>query len=129
AFSRYGKSDISRDGDHVVLFGYPPGMLMPTINLYTISTGNLSPGFTPPDGLAPDYCTVTPANNVVCMYTDEGAGRYQGVELFAGNMNFVRQVVPFQGHADVGRDVNGDEIIVIVASDDTTPAPGCDVNG
>ncbi|PYM16910.1 MAG: hypothetical protein DMD81_11170 [Candidatus Rokuibacteriota bacterium] len=129
-FSRYGKTDISLDGDHVVIVGTPPGSATPTtIHLYAIGTNSLSPGFTPPAGLEPNYCTVTPGNNVVCMYTDEGAERYQGVELFDGNMTFVRQVISFQGHADVGRDVNGDEIMVIVGGDDTEPAAGCEVNG
>ena len=44
-------------------------------------------------------------------------------------MNFIRQVVSFVGHNDQGRDLNGDEVLLIAGYRDTSPAPGCENNG
>ena len=37
--------------------------------------------------------------------------------------------MPFNGHSDRGRDINGDEIIIISAANDLSPPAGCSTSG
>lgn len=60
-----------------------------------------------------DSLYITPDGNVLISWGVAGTERYTGVELFDQGMNFVRQVTTCVGHKDVGRDVDGAEIMVI----------------
>ncbi len=61
---------------------------------------------------------ITPDNNVIVGWLAQGTGRYQGVELYDGDMNFLRQVSPALGHMDVGRDTDGDEVLLLSTAAD-----------
>lgn len=118
-----GEGDISEDGDHLMIVGDNT-----SAGVYTFSTDSLGPtlNFSARNF---DYFDVTPNNNVIVRWGEEGSNRFQGFELFDGKMNFIRQVVPFTAHADRSHDINDDEILVLLASNDPSPAPGCENNG
>lgn len=118
-----GEGDVSEDGDHLVIVGDNT-----KAGVYRFSTDTLSSllnfesrGF--------DYFDITPNNNVIARWGTSGTGRFQGFEFFDGQMNFIRQVVPFTAHADRSHDINDDEILLLLASNDPNPAPGCENNG
>lgn len=118
-----GEADISEDGDHLVIIGDNR-----FVHVYQFSTDTLG-AVLDLQGKTFDWFDMTPNNNVLANFGANGTDRFQGMELFDKNMNFIRQVIPFVGHADRGRDLNGDEIVVVVASNDLNPAPGCEGNG
>ncbi|MGH9804347.1 MAG: choice-of-anchor D domain-containing protein [Candidatus Acidiferrales bacterium] len=114
-----GESDISEDGDHMVIVGDNR-----FVHVYRISTNTLGPALDLA-GNSFDNFDMTANNNVLGNYGSSGTGRFRGIELFDKNMNFLRQVLPYGGHADRGRDINGDEILVITNNNDTSPLAGC----
>jgi hypothetical protein len=123
-FSQYtqikgnGESDISLDGDHLVLQG--DGRVF----VYTISTDAVGPDFDT-TGHGFDSLYITPDNNVTITWNASGTSRYTGIELFDQNMSFLRQVARAGGHMDVTRDVNGDEVLIWTNSGDATPLANC----
>ncbi len=116
-FSQFGdisftgaEGDLSDDGDHMLIIGGGS-----TVGVYTISTDTLGPTGSV-SGI--DNCHLTPSNRVSCNHSGV-------IDLYDQSMNFVRQVLPFNGHSDVGMDVNGDEVIVIFAGNDSASScPG-----
>jgi hypothetical protein len=118
-----GESDLSEDGENLMIVGDER-----QVGVYSIphnllgTTMNIS-------GHEFDYFDLTPNNNVVVRWGSAGKERFQGIELFDREMRFKRQIVPFGTHADRARDVNGDEVLVMLASNDLEPAPGCENNG
>jgi uncharacterized protein (TIGR03437 family) len=118
-----GESDLSEDGDHLMIIGDKR-----YVGVYTISSNSLGPTLDTL-GYAYDYFDLTPNNNVLANWGGEGTGRYQGFELFDQRMNFIRQVAPFSAHADRARDSNGDEVLIVIAAADSEPAPGCAPSG
>ena len=115
-----GKGDLSDDGDHFVLIGTKPDGTQDAF-LYTISTDTKGPVLNFDRGY--HYFDVTHNNNIIANWgvndpNSHGGTPFTGMELFDSNMNFLRQVLPFDQHADRGVDLNGDEIIVYVADSD-----------
>src|SRR5262245_58081562 len=120
AISGMGESDISQDGDHIVLAGDRR-----YIFLYEISTNSKS-AVLDANGHGFDSLYVTPNNNVTVTWFDKGNGaRFTGIELFDQNMNFRRQLAHAGGHMDVTRDLNGEEVLLWVASGDPQPLTNC----
>jgi hypothetical protein len=119
-----GEGDISEDGDHLLIMGDDR-----QVGMYTLSSDTL--------GRVIDLKAigdwheiyVTANNNMLVRWSAEGTGKNKGMGLFDKEMNFIRQVVPFVGHNDQGRDSNGDEVLLIAGYRDTAPAPGCENNG
>jgi len=111
-FSEYGvisgkgESDISEDGKHFVFAGDDRYVF-----LFDISTGTKS-GVFDTGGRSFDSLYVTPNNNATITWYTNGTARYNGIELFDGDMNFQRQVARAGGHIDVARDVNDDEVLL-----------------
>ncbi len=118
-----GEGDISEDSDHIVIIGDQT-----LAGLYEFSTDSLSPMLNF-NNRKFDYFDVTPNNKVIVRWDEEGTERFQGFELFDSRMNFIRQVVPFGAHADRSHDINDDEILIMLASNDPKPPPGCENNG
>jgi len=119
--SGLGESDLSADGDHLVLVGDHRDVFV-----YEISTDTKGPVLDT-TGLGNfDDVYITPDNNVLIGWIAVGGGRFQGVELFDRNMKFLRQASRSLGHMDVTRDVNGDEVLVLANAAD--PQPVC-LNG
>ena len=121
AFTEYSKisgkfkSDISFDGDHFVFVG--DGRY---VFVYEISTDSKG-GVLDTAGVAFNNLGITPNGNVTIGWIAVGSNRFQGIELFDRNLNFVRQVALSDGHSDLTRDTNGDEIMVWVNSNDPSP--------
>jgi hypothetical protein len=119
AISGNGEMDISADGDHFVFAGDNR-----YIFVYQISADKK---FTAFDSASRpfDSMYITPDNNVIVSWFTSGTARYNGQELFDSNMNFLRQVGHADGHKDVTRDTNGDEVLIWTNSDDPQPIPNC----
>jgi hypothetical protein len=124
-----GESDISLDGDHFVFVGDNRYVFV-----YTISSGAKSAVLDTADLGGFDSVHITPDNNVTVTWLQAGSARYNGIELFDGNvgsggsggsgaMQFLRQVTRAGGHMDVGRDTNGAEVLLWANGAD--PAPVC----
>jgi len=61
-----------------------------------------------------DWVSISPLGNyVVVDYANEITGRYNGVELYDRNLNFIWQKPLGAGHSDLGVDANGDEVLVM----------------
>jgi len=120
--SARGESEMSYDGDHIVLAGDGH-----EIFVYTISTGTKGPVFDT-EGKNPngwDAVLISPDNNVLIAWRTDGSGRYEGEELYDKNMNFLRQVANNNGHKHMTRDVDGSEVLVQINAADPTPIPNC----
>jgi len=117
-----GESELSYDGDHIVLSGDGH-----QIFVYTISTDTKGPVFET-NGKNPrgwDAIYISPNNNVLIAWLTNGTSRFQGEELYDKNMKFLRQVANNDGHKHMTRDVNGSEVLVQTNSADPTPIPNC----
>ena len=63
-----------------------------------------------------DYATVTSSGEyLVVLWRDRGLERYQGIELYDRDWNFVRNLAPWCTHIEFAFDENGDEIMVTPA--------------
>jgi len=112
------ESDICFDGNHFVFAGDHRYVFV-----YEISTDTKGPVFDTGGGF--DSLYITPNDNVTITWLVNGSGRYQGIELFDRNMNFLRQLTHAGGHMDVTRDDNGEEVLMWVASGDPQPQTNC----
>jgi hypothetical protein len=110
-----GESDVSEDGDHMVLIGDQS-----QIFVYQISTDTKGPVLDI-SALGPiDQIQITADNDVLVGWLAIGTARANGLELFDPNMRFLRQIAPAEGHHDISRDDNGDPIVVLVDAEDRT---------
>jgi hypothetical protein len=120
--SARGESEISYDGDHLVLAGDGHQVFV-----YTISTDTKGPvletnGTNP---LGWDALYISPDNNVLIAWVANGTNRFQGEELYDKNMTFLRQVANNNGHKHMTRDADGSEVLIQTNSSDPTPIPNC----
>jgi len=115
SISGKGESDLSADGNHFVFAGDNRSVFV-----YAISNDKKGPVFDAGSNSF-DSLYITPNNNVVISYYQVGTARYNGIELFDPNMNFLRQVARAVGHMDVTSDTNGDEILLWANAADPTP--------
>ena len=120
SISARGESEMSYDGDHIVLAGDGH-----QIFVYTISTDTKGPVFDTNTHGSWDAIYISPDNNVLIAWLTNGTARYQGEELYAQNMTFLRQVANNDGHKHITRDVDGSEVLVQSNSGDPTPIPNC----
>lgn len=68
-----------------------------------------------------DWVSISPLGNyVVVDYATSNTGRFEGVEVYDRNLNFLWQKPLGAGHSDLGCDANGDEVLVMVYYDDET---------
>ena len=125
-FDAYGaigfgrKQELSDDGDHLVLVGFDASGNNPVAILtWTFSTAAIGG---PLVMSAPyNHAAITPDNHVIVEWSNVGAGRFMGLELYDLQMNFRRQVVTWAAHADVCRDPSGDEVLIATNSADPQP--------
>lgn len=110
--SGHGESDISYDGDHMVFSGIRPDGST-DVFIYTISTNTKTFLVQSPqiDGLK-----ITPSNAAI-LSNDSG--------IFLLRQSSSTRITNANGHADVGRDSSGDDIIVWTNSADKQPLAGC----
>lgn len=116
-----GESDISVDGDHMVLVGDNR-----EIFVYTLSADVKGPALDSSGTGDFDNVFITPENNVIVGWYQIGTARHTGVELYDQNMNFLRQLTTVVAHMDVARDMDGEEILLWHNSPDPDPPPGCE---
>jgi hypothetical protein len=114
-----GESELSYDGDHLALVGDDVYVFV-----YTLSTDTKGPVLDTSVSSGFDNVYITPDNNVLIGYRS-GSARYNGLELYDQNMNFLRQVTSVIGHMDVARDITGEEIILWANADDFPQAADC----
>ena len=115
--SGLGESEISADGDHLVLAGENRYVFV-----FEISTDTKGPVLDTGGG-AVDSVYITPSNSVIINWYRAGINPFTGVELYDRNMTFLRQLTTVEGHMAVARDVNGDEIMLWVNAAD--PLASC----
>ncbi len=115
-----GESEMSYDGDHLVLAGDGN-----QIFVYTISTDTKGPVFDASGHGKWDSVYISPNNNVLISWSANGSGRYHGEELYDSNMTFLRQIANNDGHKHMGKDVDGSEVLVQTNSGDPTPIANC----
>ena len=114
-----GESDICFDGNHFVFSGDHRYVFV-----YDISTDTKG-SVLDTGGRGFDSLYITPNDNVTITWLTNGSSRFNGIELFDINMNFLRQLAHAGGHMDVTRDVNGEEVLLWVASGDPQPQTNC----
>lgn len=115
-----GESDICFDGDHFVFVGDSRDVFV-----YEISTDTKGPVLDTSGLGGFDSLYITPDDHVLIGWYAPGSGRYQGIELYDRNMNFLRQVAPAIGHMDVTRDVDGSEVLLWINAGDLHPPADC----
>lgn len=110
-----GEADVGFNDDRFVLGGNRLEIFV--FDVTAMEKGpTLLTGLNGFDGLA-----LTPDDHVIVSWLSSGTDRFQGVELFDADMNFLRQLTPAAGHMDVTRDDNGEEVLVWMNAGDPTP--------
>lgn len=66
----------------------------------------------------------TPAGNVLVQWDKPGAERFNGIEMFTSDMEFLRQVAPTGGHMDVGRLADGSDVLIRATNNDNVAGVG-----
>lgn len=110
-----GESDISEDGDHFVLCGILSDGTSEVFT-YCVSKDLKSKAFklaAPIDGLK-----ISPSNLIVMSSA-------RGIEVLDPNTYTTRLICKANGHAAVGRDTDGTEILVWTNSNDPSPIDAC----
>lgn len=119
--------ELSDDGDNLLILGRKASQSF--LGVYRLSNNTLGTMLETTNLGSIVLTDLTPSNNVIVRWAAQGEGRYKGFELFDRNMNFLRQIYRYNARGDVGRDLNGDEILLVTADNDAQPATGCESNG
>jgi len=75
-----------------------------------------------------DNIYATPSGNCLIGWYAKGKDRFQGVELYDRNMNFVRQLATVMGHMDVGTYQGRDVVVWCSSADPDLWGDGSNVN-
>lgn len=118
--SGLGESEISFDGDHRVLVGDGRDIFV-----YSMSSRSKGPVLRTDVGSLIDNVFITPDNNVLITWYSQGKGRRSGIEMYDSQMRFIKQVTTVQGHMDVARDRNGEEVLLWTNSADPDAPEDC----
>lgn len=130
AIRGHGESDISRDGDHFVFSADElpgptgPGIANRYVFVYEIGSDTKGPVLDTA-GHALYQLYLAPDNSVAIGWLATGTARFTGVELFDRAMVFKRQLTHAIGHMRLTRDLNGDDVLVWVNSNDAQPLADC----
>lgn len=112
-----GESDLCFDGDHLVLVGDRHDIFV-----YELSTDRKGPVLDA-TGHGFDNVSITPGDRVIVTWHQAGGGLRAGIELYDRDMNRLRQLASVGGHMDVGRDTDGQGILLWAnAADPQAPA-------
>lgn len=118
--SGMGEADISHDGRHRVLIGDDQ-----EIFVFSLTEGRKSEVLRVPDTGMVDNLHITPSNKVLVGWYPTGTERFQGLELFDGDMSFIEQVAPALGHMDLTVDEKGNDLLLMVNSADPGASTEC----
>jgi hypothetical protein len=116
SISGHGESDMAFTGNKLVLAGDSTAIFV-----YDIDQNQKSAVFSTAGKGTWDGIHITPDGNVLLSWHASGGGRYRGIEMFNGNMVFLRQISTVIGHLDVTRDTTGAEVLVYANANDPTP--------
>lgn len=119
-------SSIDDNGEADILFA-TEGMKRVTVgNSRTIFVHNLTTGIDGGRMFAPsdfDSVYLTPKGNVLVSWGAKGSAEFQGMDLFDGDMIWLRHIENVNGHKGICLDQNGDEVLIWTNSDDPNPGP------
>ena len=113
------ESDICFDGDHFVLVGDGHDIFV-----YELSTDRKGPVLDA-TGHGFDSVYIAPGDQVIVSWYAIGTDRYTGIELYDRDMAFQRQLATVGGHMDVGRDTNGEPVLLWSNSGMAQPPVDC----
>lgn len=114
-----GESDICFDGDHFVLVGDDRDIFV-----YELSTDAKGPVLDA-TGHGFDNVHITPGDQVIVTWYATGGGARTGIELYDRDMSFQRRLAPAAGHMDVGRDPDGQAVLLWINAADPEAPPEC----
>jgi len=114
-----GESDLCLDGDHFVLVGDDHDVFV-----YELSTDRKGPVLDA-TGHAFDSVYIAPGDQVIVSWYETGTGSYSGMELYDRDMHFLRQLATVNGHKDVGRDTDGQPVLLWINAADPQAPPDC----
>jgi hypothetical protein len=125
-----GEGDISADGNFMVL--HVGTVLMKEFHRLDLDTGSPGPALhgtlmqssaIEDSCMKYNWCDMTPVmNDIVCRFDPaSGCSNPTRYELFNGlTGELIQPITGAGGHADLGRDLNGDEIMVMANDSDST---------
>lgn len=122
-----GEGNISRDGKYYAFVGqvYDEQVqrtFFRDVVVYDLLADSVVAKLGLPSTLTDfDWVSISPLGNyVVVDYATSNTGRFEGVEVYDRNLNFLWQKPLGAGHSDLGCDANGDEVLVMIYYDDET---------
>lgn len=119
-----GEGNLSRDGRYYAFVGqtYDTTTHFKDILVFDLQTNSVISTMPLPASLEDfDWVSISPTGNyVVVNYATMDTGRYQGVEVYSRNLNFLWQKPLGYGHSDLGIDGSGNEFLVIDYYDENT---------
>lgn len=114
-----GEGNLSNDGRYWAFVGQiydnENGTRFKDIVVFDIIERKIITKMELPNNLSEfDWVSISPKGNYVIVdYATMKSGRYQGVEVYDKNLNFLWQKPLGAGHSDIGIDENGDEVLII----------------
>lgn len=119
-----GEGNLSRDGRYFAFVGqtYDTNTHFIDINVYDFQTDKIISTLPLPSNLESfDWVSISPLGNyVVIDYATTDTGRFQGVEVYDRNLNFIWQQPLGYGHSDLTVDQLGNEVLVMDYYNDQT---------
>ncbi|MBN1638879.1 MAG: T9SS type A sorting domain-containing protein [Ignavibacteriales bacterium] len=119
-----GEGNLSRDGRYYAFVGqtYDTCTHFIALNVFDFQLNSVISTLALPHALESfDWVSISPLGNyVVVDYATSDTGRYQGVEVYDRNLNFIWQKPLGYGHSDLTIDQLGDEVLIMDYYDDQT---------
>jgi len=116
-----GEGNLSNDGRYYAFLGQIDNPYNPykDIVVYDLQQNSVIATLALPTNLENfDWVSISPKGNyVVVDYATENTGRFQGVEVYTRNMQFLWQKPLGYGHSDLAIDENGDEVLIMDSYD------------
>jgi Secretion system C-terminal sorting domain len=116
-----GEGNLSRDGRYYAFVGqtYDTDTHFKDIVVYDLILDSIVSRMVLPAVLSDfDWASISPLGNyVVVDYATADTGRYQGIEVYDRNLNFIWQKGLGAGHSDLAVDENGNEVLVMAYYD------------
>ncbi len=112
-----GEGNMSLDGRYYAFVGqtYDTDTHFKDIVVYDLLLDSVISKMALPSTLSDfDWVSISPLGNyIVVDYATMDTGRYQGIEVYDRNLNFIWQKGLGAGHSDLGIDAQGNEVLVM----------------
>ncbi len=116
-----GEGNMSRDGRYDAFVGqvYDTDTHFKDILVYDLLLDSIVSKIALPTVLSDfDWVSISPLGNyVVVDYATMDTGRYQGIEIYDRNLNFIWQKGLGAGHSDLAVDADGNEVLIMAYYD------------